>query len=152
MSLDTIHGIGALKKNVVGIPPTAPAAGTVTGANFTTGVDRTGFTSVEVEVVVGAVTGAPSTQTLDVKIQHSDTVGGAYTDWVPVTGVAASGAVAQITTVSTRKKKTIDLKGAKACIRVSALTAFTGGSSPTLFQAVNLSLAGADTLPAQADD
>lgn len=152
MSLDTIHTIGPLVKCVTGIPPTAPAAGTVTAANYTTGVDRTGFTHVLVEVEVGAVTGAPSTQTLDVKVQHSDTVGGSYTDWVPVTGVAASGAVAQITAVSTRKRKTIDLKGAKQFIRLSATTAFTGGSSPTLFQSASLIFGGADTRPAQADD
>lgn len=152
MSLDSVFGIGPMVKLVTGIAPSSPLAGTVTGANYTTGVDRTGFLKALIEVEVGAAGGGPTTQTLDVKIQHSDTVGGSYTDWVPVTGVAASGAVAQITAVNTRKRKEVDLRGAKQFIRLSATTAFTGGASPTLFQAAAIILSGADTLPAQADD
>ena len=77
-------------------------------------------------------------------------MGGSYTDWVP--GAAGSGAVAQITAVSTRKRKEVDLRGAKQFIRLSATTVFTGGTSPTLFQSASICLSGADTQPAQADD
>lgn len=146
MSLDTVYGIGPQVKLVSGIPPTAPAAGTVNGA----AIDRLGFTNALVEVEAGAATGTPTTQTLDVKVQHSDTSGGTYTDWVP--GAAGSGAVAQLTAVSTRKRKSIDLKGAKQFIRLVAVTAFTGGTAPTLFQSAKVILNGSDTQPAQSDD
>ena len=148
MSVIALSGLGPEIKNAIGLSPQSPAAGTVNG----TGVDRLGFNACVLEVDTGAVTGAPSTQTLDVKLQHSDVIGSGYADFVPVSGVAASGAVAQLTAVNTRKRKSIDLRGAKRYVRCVAVTAFTGGSSPTLYQCAKLILAGADTLPAQADD
>lgn len=147
MSMLNLSGHGAEMKNQIGTVPAASAAGTVNG----TGVDRTGFRYAVLEAMTGAATGSPTTQTLDVKLQHSDTVGSGYTDFQPL-GTAASGAVAQITAVNSRKRKTIDLFSAKQFVRVVTVTAFTGGSTPTLANSVSLILAGADTLPAQADD
>lgn len=135
------------QKFQIGAPPAASAAGTVNG----TGVDRYGFHSVVVEVQTGATTGTPTTQTLDVKLQHSDSSGSGYADFQP-DGTAASGAVAQLTAANTRKRKTISLDGAKRYIRAVAVTAFTGGASPTLASAVVLCLKGAVEQPAQADD
>jgi hypothetical protein len=144
--IETISGIGPSAKFVTGIPPTAPAAGTVNGA----AIDRMGFANCVVEVEVGAVTGAPTTQTLDVKVQHSDTSGGTYADFVP--GAAGTGAVAQLTAINTRKRKSIDLRAAKRFVRLVAVTAFTGGTAPTFFQCAKMVLAGADAIPAQVDD
>lgn len=150
--IETISGIGPSLKfagGVLGgsIPPTAPAAGTVNG----TGIDRLGLSSAVIEVETGAVTGGPTTQTLDVKIQHSDVLGSGYVDFQPA-GTAASGAVAQLTAVNTRKRKSVDLRAAKRYVRLVAVTAFTGGASPTWFQSAKLVFGGADQLPAQADD
>lgn len=150
MSTPNLRGHGAEIKIVQGVLPSAAAAGTVTGANNTTGVDRKGFNFAVIDVEAGAVTGAPTSQTLDVKIQHSSAVGGTYTDFVP--GASGSGAVAQLTAANTRKRKTIDLRGALPFVRLSATTAFVGGTSPTWFQAATLILGGADSLPAQVDD
>lgn len=150
MSTPNLSGHGAEIKLVTGIAPAANAAGTVTGANGTTGVDRLGANFAVVEVQTGAVTGAPTTQTLDVKIQHSDAIGSGFVDYVP--GAVGSGAVAQLTAVQTRKRKTIDLRGAKRYVRLSSTTAFTGGTSPTLFSVSTLILGGFDVLPAQLDD
>jgi hypothetical protein len=147
MSILNQSGPGPEVKNQLGTVPAASAAGTVNG----TGVDRRGFNFAILEAQTGAATGAPTTQTLDCKLQHSDVVGSGYVDYQPG-GVAAAGAVAQITAVNTRKRKTIDLRGAKAFVRVVTVTAFTGGSSPTLANVCTLQLSGADVLPAQADD
>lgn len=146
MSIMNQSGPGPEVKNQIGTVPAASAAGATNG----TGVDRKGFNFAILEAQTGAVTGAPSTQTLDAKIQHSATLGGTYSDFVP--GAAGSGAVAQITTVNTRKRKTIDLRGALPFVRVVSTVGFTGGTSPTLANVVTLQLAGADVLPAQADD
>lgn len=133
-------------KNQIGTVPAASAAGVVTG----TGIDRRGFNFVMLEAMTGALTGGPTTQTLDVKLQHCATVGGSYTDFVP--GAAGSGAVAQITAANSRKRKTIDIRGALPFIRVSTTTGFTGGASPTMANSVSMLLAGVDILPAQLDD
>lgn len=141
MSILNVSGPGPEVKNQVGTVPAASAAGTVNG----TGVDRLGFNYAVLEAQTGAVTGAPSAQTLDCKLQHSDASGSGYTD---VTG----GAVAQITAANTRKRKTIDLRGLKRYVRVVTVAAFTGGTTPTIANVCTLQLAGTDVLPAQADD
>jgi len=148
MASDQVHGIGPQVKMAIGVVPAARTAGTTNG----TGFDRRGFQSCVLEAVTGAATGGPSAQTLDVKLQHSDSSGSGYTDFVPVSGVAASGAVAQITADSTRKRKSIDLSGAKQYIRAVAVVALTGGTSPTLPCAASIVLGGAVEMPAQSDD
>ena len=147
MSIDTISGIGPQVKLAIGTPPGNIAAGTVNGS----AIDRLDFNSCVLEVQTGAVGGGPTTQTLDVKLQHSDVSGSGYVDYQPG-GVAAAGAVAQLTAINTRKRKSIDLRGAKRYIRAVAVTAFTGGASPTFGQAVVVVLGGAVVQPAQADD
>lgn len=141
MSILNVSGPGPEIKNQLGTVPAASAAGTVNG----TGVDRLGFNYAVLEAQTGAATGTPTTQTLDCKLQHSDVIGSGYVD---VTG----GAVAQITAVNSRKRKTIDLRGLKRYVRVVTVTAFTGGTSPTLANVCTLQLSGADSLPAQNDD
>ena len=141
MTVLNVSGPGPELKNQLGTVPVAQAAGTVNG----TGVDRLGFNFAVLEAQTGAITGAPSAQTLDCKLQHSDASGSGYTD---VTG----GAVAQITAANSRKRKTIDLRGLKRYVRVVTVAAFTGGTTPTIANVCTLQLAGADTLPAQSDD
>lgn len=143
--MDRLHGIGSHIKLAVGTPP-ASAAGTVNGAY----IDRLGFDSCVLEAVAGAATGGPSGQTLDARLQHSDATGSGFVDFVP--GAAGSGAVAQIAADSTRKRKSIDLRGAKRYIRVVNVVALTGGTTPTWPNYVGVILGGADSLAAQADD
>jgi hypothetical protein len=146
MSTDTISGVSALLKTVVGTEPAASAAGTVTGA----AIDRTGFTRMALYGRAGAVTGAPTSFTVDAKVQHCDTVGGTYVDWKPA-GTAASGAITTLVAASTDSKKSISLVGAKQFLKVVTVTAFVGGTSPTMGNSVTAILGGSDTLPAQAD-
>lgn len=145
MSNLNVTGPGPELKLAIGTPPAASAAGTVNG----TGVDRTGFCSCVLESVTGALTGAPATQTQDVKLQDSaDNI--SFADFAPAgTG---SGAVAQITSANTRKRKSINLAGARQYIRAVTAVAFTGGTSPTMGSYAALILGAADKLAAQADD
>ncbi len=148
MTAQSITGVGPEVATRIGIDPSARSAGTATG----TGIDRRGFNSCVLVGQTGAVTGAPSVQTVDFKLQHSDTLGGSYTDYTPsIPQPSPTGALAQIAAASTVKKRSIDLKTAKAFIRVSATTAFTGGTTPTLNSSALLVLGGADVLPI-ADD
>lgn len=148
MTAQTITGIGPEVASRIGLDPAARAAGTVNG----TGIDRRGFNSCALIGQTGAITGAPSAQTLDLKLQHSDTVGGTYADYVPsIPQPSPSGAVAQITAASTVKKRSIDLKTAKAFIRVVGVTGFTAGTTPTMESSATIVLGGADVLPI-ADD
>ena len=149
MTAQTISGVGGEVRCAIGNDPAARSAGAANG----TGIDRQGFNSCVLVGKTGAVTGAPSAQTADFKLQHSDTQGGTYTDYTPsVPQPSPSGAVAQITAASTIKKRSIDLKTAKRWIRAVCTVAFTGGTSPTLFTDSTIVLGGADTLPTTADE
>jgi hypothetical protein len=147
MSILNQSGPGPEVKNQLGTVPAASSAGTVNG----TGIDRRGFNFLILEAQTGVATGTPTSFTMDVKLQHSDVVGSGYADFQPG-GVAIAGAVAQITAVSSRKRKQIDLRGAKAFVRVVNVIAFVGGTSPTLANVATMQLSGADVLPAQLDD
>lgn len=140
MSNLNLSGIGPELKIQTGTAPVAGTAGTVNG----TGFDRLGFNSCVLDVECGAATGSPSSFTLDVKLQHSDASGSGYAD---LTGAA----VAQITAAG-RKRKSVNLAGAKRYIRAVTVVTLTGGSTPTLPNAAIVILGGADSVPAQADD
>ena len=135
-------GIGAEVKMATGLVPLNRAAGTENG----TGFDRLGFESCVIEVSAGAEEGGPSARTLDVSLEHSDAQGSGYAAFSPAI------AVAQITAVNTRKRKSVDLSGAKQYIRVVGVTGFTGGSTPKLNSAVTVVLGGAVEKAPQADD
>lgn len=148
MSIQLGQGIGGELKLAIGVEPAARAAGTVNGP----AIDRLGLDTAVLEAIAGAVTGAPSAQTLDVKLQQSADGSTGWTDFVPVTGTPASGAVAQVTTVSSRKRKTISLRKAQRYIRVVQTVGFTGGTAPTWLCAAHVVMAAPDTAPAQSDD
>lgn len=132
-----LKDIGSLVKAVLGNVPVAAAAGTRNGA----AIDRQGFYSCVLTAISGAVTGAPTAQTLDAKLQDS---ADGSTGWADITGAA----IAQITAVNTLAQKDVNLSAAKRWIRVVETVGFTGGTSPTLGAAEAVVLGGADTLPA----
>lgn len=141
MSTPNVSGIGPEIKIVTGTPPLAQTATAVNG----TGIDRLGFDSCVLDVEAGAVTGGPSAFTLDSKIQHSDASGSGYAD-------LSGAAIPQITAASSRKRVTVNLKGAKRYVRVVTTVTLTGGTSPTCPNAAIVVLGAPDSLPAQADD
>ena len=110
------------------IRPQTAAAGTINGL----AIDRLGFEDAALIVSVGAVTGAPTAQTVDVKVQ--DSADG--TTWADVEGLA----VEQITAGDTYKELDINLSPLRRYIRAVATVAFTGGTAPTIQLATDIAL------------
>lgn len=123
--------IGASVKVVAGFSPQAAVAGAINGA----AIDRLGFRSAVLHARSGAVTGAPTAQTYDVKLQDS---ADGSTGWADIPGAA----ITQITAANAEAEKDINLAGAKRYIRVVGTVGFTGGTSPTLQVASALVLGG----------
>ncbi len=129
------HNIGGQIKGVTGVAPAANAAGTVNGA----AIDRMGYQSCTVVAMTGLDTGTPTTRSATVKLQDS---ADGSTGWNDLTG--ASVAVSAVSSVG---EVDVNLAIAKRYIRVVTTTAFTAGTSPTLFSAAAVVLGGADKLP-----
>jgi hypothetical protein len=127
-----------------GIHPQLAAAGTLTSS----AIDVRDYGSLVLTAMTGAIAGGPSAQTVDVKIQASTESGGTYADYVPPTPHpgTATAAVAQITAANTEKHVDVNLAGVNY-IKVVAVTAFTGGTTPTIGLAVALALGGARSAP-----
>lgn len=136
------RNVGSELKVATGNVPVAASAGTRNGA----AIDRQGFLSCVLVAVSGAVSGSPSAQTLDAKLQDSADGSTGWADYVPAG--AGSGAITQITAANTLARKNIDLSKAKRHIRVVEVVGFTGGTSPTLGAQEVVVLGGADVLPA----
>lgn len=137
----TIHtNIGAHVKTVTGTVPAAVGAGTRNG----TGIDRTGYNSLKLHVQTGAVSGGPSDQTVSFKIQDSAD-NSSFADYTPPNGSAAT---AQITAANSSASVSVDLTSARKYVRVQEVTAFTGGTTPTIGASSTVVLGGARTLPA----
>lgn len=144
---DMLSGIGHLLKVVLG---NVPLLRDTTVAK-STGFDRSGLNSCVIVQAVGATSGAPSSFTSDVKMQHSDTdVDGNYVDYQPA-GTAASGAITTITAANTVGRKSIDLSGAKKFVRLYEVNAFVSGTSPKVSTASLIVFGGAVEKPVQAD-
>jgi hypothetical protein len=121
----------------VGIIPAAQAAGTVNGP----AIDRSNARDCVVMVSTGAVTGAPSTQTVAAKIQDSDD---GSTGWNDLAG----GAVPNITIANGQAELDYGLLQAKKFIRVVSTVSFTGGTAPTIQVAAAVALGDSVFLPA----
>lgn len=134
--------IGAFLLVEVSNKPNAVAAGT----RNSTGFDRTDKNLPESAVLYassGPVTGAPSAQTLNAKVQHSDD-NSVWSDYTPPKGVAA---ITQVTAANTQAVANVDLSSAKRYVRVQEVVGFTGGTSPTLGAVSGLVFGGFNTHP-----
>ncbi len=135
--LSRMRDIGSFIKPAVGVKPTNDTGTVLTG----TGIDRTGFESCVLSVGTGAATGSPTAQTLDSKLQDSDTVGGTYVDiaGAAITQIAADDGVAEVD---------VDLSIAKAFIRVVQTMVLTAGTSPAWPAKSDIILGGPVEVPA----
>jgi len=131
-----VTDIGSYIKALAGFSPQAAAAGTINGA----AIDRAGFQSAVLHGRTGAVTGTPTAQTYDLKLQES---ADGSTGWTDIAGAA----IAQIAAANTEAEVNVNLAGAKRYIRVVGTVTFTGGTTPTLQVASTLVLGGASKLP-----
>lgn len=135
-----IKNAGAYLFDKLGIAPVSSQAATVNGV----AVDRSGFRSCKVHGLTGAATGTPTTISVAYKVQHSDTSGGTYADYVPTNG----GSTFSITAASTGGSVDVDLSQAKKFVRVVAVVSFTGGTTPAVLLSAGVLLGGAEFLPA----
>ena len=135
--ISSMRDIGSFIKPVVGVKPTNDTGTVLTGA----AIDRTGFESCVLSVATGAATGGPTAQTLDAKLQDSDTSGGVFVDIVgaAITQIAADDGVAEVD---------VDLSIAKAFIRVVQTMVLTAGASPAWPAKSDVILGGAVEVPA----
>lgn len=142
MGIPQVSNIGAYIKAEKGTVPAAVAAGTRNGA----AINRKGFGSCVLVGETGAISGAPTAQTVDVKLQDSAD-GVTFADYVPPGGVAADAAIQQITAANTQRTKNIDLGAAREFIRTVETTTLTAGTTPTIGARSGLVLGGAVDLP-----
>jgi hypothetical protein len=140
--MHAVKNIGSLVLAIAALPPLANTAGTRNGA----AIDRLQSGSLAMSCVLvrntGATTGAPSTQTLDVKLQDS---ADGSTGWADITGAALTQ---KTTATAGLDQLDVDLSGAKRYIRTVEVTAFSGGTTPATPNAVEVILGGGSRLPA----
>lgn len=129
--------LGEAIKQVCALRPQALAAGSVNGPV----IDRLGFEDAVLVVSSGAISGAPSAQALDGKIQHGSAADGS--DMADVSGLT----IAQITAANTDKQLDIDLLPLKRYIRFVATAGFTGGTTPTILASATIALGAAKEGP-----
>ena len=102
-------------------------------------IDRVGYASAVLYVDVGAVSGSPTSFTVDCKIQESSD----GSTWADVSGAS----IETISAANTQKELNIDLRGLKRYIRAVATVSFTGGSTPSVLVCASLVLGGASEYP-----
>lgn len=135
---------GAYFKVAAGNVPAAVAAGTRNSA----AIDRLGYQSCKLATQTGATSGTPTSFTVNAKVQDSADGSTGWADYVPPRGVAADAAITALAAASAVGTKDIDLSSAKRYVRVVEVTAFVGGTAPTVGCVSELVLGGADFLPA----
>ncbi|NVJ20643.1 hypothetical protein HUW62_05320 [Myxococcus sp. AM011] len=143
MSAPHISQIGAYVAARPGTPPATNSVGTRQG----TGQDRLVLgESCVLVAMTGAIVGGPSTQTYEVKLQHSND-NGVSDPWADYAPSGAGSATIQLTAANAFAEKDIDLGAAKQFVRVAETVAFTGGTSPSIQACAVIVFGGALTLP-----
>jgi hypothetical protein len=128
--------IGAQISAAPSLAPANSAAGTRNGSS----IDHTGYGSCVLLHTCAAVTGAPSAQTIDVKLQDS-------ADGTTFADVVGAALPSKTTGTAESREKNIDLSGLRQFVRVVEIMAFTGGTTPAVISAPVLILGGPDKLP-----
>ncbi len=118
--------LGEQLKVVDGIRPIASTGAVHNGLD----IDRRGFNVGLFEFASGAVTGAPTAQTYDGKIQDSAAGGGAgYTD--STAGQIGGVAITQIVANNGKETLMVDFRSMERFVRPVATTVLTAGTTPT---------------------
>jgi len=111
---------GALLDTQTALVAANDAGGTTNGPSL----DRTKFAHGTLHVTVGSPTGAPTSFSVDVKVQESDD----GTTWSDVSGAA----IPTITTANTDAKIDVKLIGLKRYVRAVSTVSFSGGTAPAV--------------------
>ena len=141
--LTTLRNIGSLVVPVTGVFPQNAVAGTINGSS----IDRTLHNlagSCVLHQVAGAETGAPTTASVQTKLQHSPD-NSTWSDYQIGTTVQETAA---LTVANSENTAAIDLTGAYRFIRPVTIVAFTGGTSPAIEVAAGVILGGERELAA----
>lgn len=136
------RNIGSLIKPVASVRPQAATA-TVNGGS----VDRIAHNlplSALMRTALGAVTGAPSSFTVQAKVQDSAD-NSTFADYAPL-GTVIQGAV--LAAANSDDLVPVNLSSARRYVRVVETIAFTGGTSPTIEIAADLILSGEQEIDA----
>ena len=136
--LALLRDIGAYVKLAIGAIPLNSSGGSVNGP----AINRLGFDSCVLHTAAGAVTGSPTGQTLDAKLQDSADGSTGWADLVPAI------AIVQITADDSEAQVDADLSGVKKFIRVVQAVVLTGGTTPAWAVGSTVTLGGAAEVPA----
>jgi len=128
-------------KNVVAIRPIASTGAVHTGPS----IDRRRNNVAVFFIQGGAVTGAPTGQTADFKIQEGDTSGGSFAD--AVAGQIGGVAIAQQVADDFGVELLVDMRGMKDFVKGILTTTLTAGTSPTWPVSASAVLGAASELP-----
>lgn len=145
MSIASQRNIGAFIGVVTSVAPQAATAETING----TAIDRFAHNmplSCVLHQVTGAETGAPTTASVQTKLQHSAD-DSAWSDYVQP-GDSAVAETSALTAANKENSFAIDLSSASRFIRAVSIVAFTGGTSPTIEVAADIVLGGEAVNPA----
>lgn len=141
--ITTLRNIGSIVVPVTGVFPQSAAAGTINGSS----IDRTQHNlpgSCVLHQVTGAESGAPTTASVQTKLQHSPD-NSTWSDYQIGTTVQETAA---LTAANTENTAAIDLTGAYRFIQPVTIVAFTGGTSPAIEVAAGVILGGERELAA----
>ena len=144
MSLSHIHDVGSFVVPVTSVFPESAAAGAVNG----TSIDRALHNmpqSCVLHQVVGAESGAPTTASVQTKLQDSPD-NSTWSDYKA--GTANVQQTAALTAANSENTAAIDLTAANRFIRAVSAVAFTGGTSPAILLAADIILGGERELAA----
>lgn len=128
--------------------PTQPTSITAyTAVNDSAGI----YNTAVVGVATGVSTGAPTAQSVTYKLQHGTLANGSDMVDVPASAYVdsngSSATVSPITADSSNSYIGVNLEGLNRYIRVVAVLAFTGGTSPAQFVGAFVSLGDAINSP-----
>lgn len=139
----SLVNIGAyIKANVLGLAPAAQAAGTRQGP----AIDVTQYKSAVLAAVLGAATGAPTGISVKYRLESRIPAGA----WTAVTDRDGVALEVEATAAASAVELDIDLTligDDHEEVRAVEVTAFTGGTAPTIVSGATLILAGARRLP-----
>lgn len=136
-----LNDVGAYIAAKRSVAPQSAAAGTVNGASIDRLAAGSDCQSAIIVGQIGAISGAPDATSVGFKIQHSDD-NSTFVDYNP----DDVDIVATVTAANTLAQASVDLMAAKRYIRLAAVSAYTGGTTPSAIISGELILGGARRL------
>jgi hypothetical protein len=144
MSFAAQHNIGSYVVPVTSVFPESAAAGTINGSSIDRMVHNLPNSCV-LHQVVGAESGAPTTASVQTKLQDSPD-NSTWNDYKA--GTTTVQETAALTAANSENSAAIDLGAANRYIRAVTIVSFTGGTSPAILVAADIVLGGERELAA----